>query len=145
MSNKNHFLNDNPGLLLLVSYLNLFVVSCFGLMVAASLFPINIVLGTFSLSFSWSIFLSMAVLSWINTFAIPLVREWEKKQQKMLSSRDWMMLYFGLNFAGLWLISRFSQQFGLGISSWVYVVGLALWLDFLQGLAMMWMEKWRQG
>jgi hypothetical protein len=52
-----------------------------------------------------------------------------------------MVKYFFLNFAGLWLISHFSQQFGLGITIWYVSAILAVILDVVQGVAMMTLQK----
>jgi hypothetical protein len=35
---------------------------------------------------------------------------------------------------GIWLVARFAEQLGLGISSWVVAAILALVFDVVQGL-----------
>ncbi len=56
---------------------------------------------------------------------------------KALTTAHWMAGYLAINFVGLWVISRFSEQFGLGISAWWIVLILAAVLDFVQGMGMM--------
>lgn len=144
MAKKTQRFAKNPGMLLLVTFIVLYIVNSLTLSVAASIFPEQIVLGTMTLSRTWAILLSMGEFSIIATFAVPLIREWELRRGKMLKDMDWMILYFFLNAGVLWVISRFAEQFGLGVASWLVVVALALVFDIVQGLAMMLLEKWRK-
>ena len=52
-----------------------------------------------------------------------------------------MLLYFIVNALGLWFITRFAEQFGIGASSWKVIVVVALLLDMAQGMAMMALQK----
>lgn len=61
----------------------------------------------------------------------------------MFSSAEWMASYFVLNFVGVWVVARFANQLGFGISSWVVALVLAVVLDVVQGAAMMQVEKLR--
>jgi uncharacterized membrane protein SirB2 len=85
----------------------------------------------------------MGVLSLINTFAIPLVRVYENERKRMFSTNKWMIAYFLLNFGGVWLIARGSEQLGLGITSWLVALVLAIVFDLVQGVVMMKLEKMR--
>lgn len=85
----------------------------------------------------------MGTLALIGTFSIPFIHRYEKSRGRTLTSRDWMLAYFIINFVGLWVISRYSEQFGFGISSWVVAAVLAAVLDVAQGAAMMQLEKAR--
>ena len=51
--------------------------------------------------------------------------------------------YFVVNLAELWFITRYAEIFGLGVSSWVVLVCLALVADLAQGMAVMgWQAMW---
>jgi flagellar biosynthesis protein FliP len=58
-------------------------------------------------------------------------------KKKALSAMDWMVGYLVIDFVAVWVISRFSEQFGLGVAHWWVVLVLALVLDFVQGMGMM--------
>ena len=133
----------NIRMMLVITYFVLFLVNSLVIYLANSFFPQQVVLGTQAFNTTWSIIHSMAVVALVNTFAIPFVRLWEKRRGKMLSSTEWMMAYFVVNLAGIWGVARFSEQFGLGIRSWMVAVVLALTLDFIQGIVMMQLEKIR--
>lgn len=133
----------NPGLLLVISYLLLFTVNALVLWLAYLLFPDKIVLGTISISKTWSVIHSMGMLTLINAFAIPIIREYELTAERMLKNQEWMLVYFAINFTGIWLITRFADQIGMGITSWNVALILAVVLDVLQGIVMMQLEKFR--
>lgn len=83
----------------------------------------------------------MGTLALINILVIPFIREIERWKGRMLTPMEWMIKYFIVNFVGVWAITRFSEQFGLGVSSWFVVVILAVVLDLVQGAAMMQIGK----
>lgn len=134
----------NPGMMLVISYLTLLVTNVVVLYLAHMWFPKYLVLGTLSLTATWALWLSMGKLALINTLAIPFFSEWEHRRGKILSSMEWMLWYFVVDFVGLWLVTRYARIFGLGVTSWVVVAVLALVLDFVQGMVMMKLEKWRK-
>ena len=131
------------GMVFVVTFFLLFAVNALVLFVANMFFPAMIVLGTMSLTLPWSIAHSMGALALIGTLIIPFVRKYEINREKMFNSAEWMLAYFLINLAGVWLIARFPDQFGLGISSWLVAVALAVVLDFVSGMAMMRLEKYR--
>ncbi len=126
---------------LVITYGVLLAVNAVVLYLANMFYPKQVVLGTHSLSLVWAILLSMGTLALINTFAIPFAHMIENRRGRMLSSKEWMIKYFFLDFFGLWVISHFSQQFGLGISMWYVSAVLAIVLDVVQGIAMMALQK----
>lgn len=130
-------------MILVITYFVLFAVNSLVIYLANLWFPQNVVLGTQSLSPIWALFLSMGVLSLINTFAIPFMNQYEKSRKQPLTPKDWMAAYFVLNFIGLWLVTRAAVQLGFGITSWIVAAILALILDVFQGIAMMRLEKLR--
>lgn len=141
---KSNLLAGNDGLVLVLSYFALFVVNSAVVSLANLFFPQVVVLGTQSLSPLWALGLSMGVLALINTFVLPLVRIFENKRKRMLNTNEWMLLYFVLNFAGVWLITRGAKELGLGITSWAVALVLAVVLDLAQGVIMMELEKMKK-
>ncbi len=104
-------------------------------------FPSQVVLGTAYFTLGWAIFHSMLALSLIGTLVVPLF-EWKQEMMgKALTSQHWMIGYLAINFAGIWVITRFSEQFGLGISAWWVGLLLAAVFDFVQGMGMMMVLK----
>lgn len=134
----------NPGMILVPSFFLLFASSSLALLAANALFPSNVVLGTMSLSPGWAVALSMGTLSTFLTLAIPFSDVLEKWKGGLLTPLDWMLNYFLLNAALLWLISRASDVFGLGISSWYVVAALAMAFDVAQTVVMVGLEKVRK-
>lgn len=134
---------QSTGTILVLTYFALFAVNAVVLYVANMFFPKQIVLGTMSMDTTWAIVHSMAALALIGTFALPFIRQYENSRKKMLSSMEWMVYYLILNVVGVWVITRFSDQFGLGVSGWYVVVGLAVVLDIVQGAVMMGLQKMR--
>ncbi|OGD83026.1 hypothetical protein A2572_01030 [Candidatus Collierbacteria bacterium RIFOXYD1_FULL_40_9] len=107
------------------------------LIFANKLAPQSVVFGTSVLTPNWGLFLSMGTLSLLNLLFVPFFEQVQEELQRELTSKEWMVGYFILNFVGLWLISRFAEQLGLGISSWWVGAILAFILDMLQGFAIM--------
>lgn len=133
----------NPGITLVATYVVLLIVNIGVIYAANGFFPNQVVLGTFSMNTFWAALHSMAALSLVATFAIPFFHELEKRRGHMLTPKEWMIYYFLLNAVAVWLITRASDQFGLGVSSWFVVVSLAVVFDLVQGAAMMQLEKFR--
>jgi hypothetical protein len=140
---KNHSYLANPGIVLLVTYLLLFITNSLVILLANLLAPTHVVLGTAHLSLSWAVCLSMGKLALIGTFMIPIINEAESRRKQVFTPRDWLIVYFIINFIGVWLISRAAGQFGLGISTWITAAILALVFDAAQGMIMMQLEKYR--
>lgn len=131
------------SLILVWSYIALFIVNTVVIFLASVIFPLYVVLGTFNLSTSWSLIHSMTLLALANVFVIPFVREYEHRAGKMFTNNQWMAVYFVINFIGIWLIARFADQVGFGISSWLVAAVLALVLNIVQAIVMMGLEKFR--
>ncbi|OGV96638.1 hypothetical protein A2W24_01600 [Microgenomates group bacterium RBG_16_45_19] len=135
---------QETGLILVITFGVLWMVNSLVLYLAHRLFPSYIVLGTANLPMWWAVLDSMAVLALLNTFTIPFVRQTEAKRGQMFSNKEWMVLYLGLNFVGIWVIARLAEFIGLGISSWMVALVLAVVLDGVQGVVMMQLEKARK-
>lgn len=132
------------GIMLPITFDVLFVVSAAVIYVASMMFPNQVVLGTLYITPLWAIIYSMTFLTLLNTFLLPVIREYENYRGKMFSDKDWMATYFVVNFVGVWVITRFAEQIGFGVSSWIVVLLLAVVLDAVQGVAMMLVEKVRK-
>lgn len=141
--NTSQAATKDTGIMLVISYVVLFAINAIVLYLANRYFPMHVVLGTHAITPFWAIVHSMGTLALINTFAIPFVNHWEKVRGHIVSGQEWMGIYLVLNFVGIWAISRYSEQFGLGVSAWYVALALAVVLDVVQGLVMMQMEKMR--
>ncbi len=128
---------SNPNAMMSYTFFVLWVVTAGVIALANMLFPQDIVLGTMSLSYVSALALSSAVLAWLGTITMPIFTEIEIRQKMVLTPQHWIIGYGIINVVGIWIIARLAEQLGLGISSWMFVVGLALVLDIIQGMAMM--------
>lgn len=97
-------------------------------------FPEAVALGTDQFSTWQALLFSMLVLTLITVGFIPLVEMIASSAKRSLSAMDWMVTYFVINTAAIWVVARFAEQLGMGISSWVVAVVLALVIDAVQGL-----------
>ncbi len=129
------------GIHLICSFSTLFLVNYLVLHLANMFAPMNVVLGTSSISHWWAMYHSVLAFTLIGTAVMPLVSYYEWKNKVTLKPKDWMLLYLVVNFVALWAISRFAENLGLGISSWVVVLVLAAIFDLVQGMAMMALGK----
>lgn len=134
-------LQAKQGIMIILSYLVLFACNFLAIYFANLLFPTNVVLGTFALTPFWALMLSAGKLSIIGLLVMLLVpyREWKTK--KDFSPMDWMKLYFVVNTLSVYLITRFAEIYGLGVSSWIVVLVLAALMDIVQGVSMMQLGK----
>lgn len=132
------------GLTFLYSYLVLLLCNTLVLFLAHLFFPAQVVLGTYALSPMWSLYLAVTELTVVTTFIIPLVYYHEWKRGKMYSTRDWMLAYFLADTLLVWLLARFADKLGFGISSWFIALLLGLVLDFVQGEGMMTLGKYNK-
>ena len=106
------------------------------ILVASALMPTSVVLGNANSNMWWALFHSMIMLSLVGSLAVPKFEMWQKMKGIKLTMKDWMIGYLLVNFVALWIITRFSEQFGLGISHWSIVLILAAILDTVQGMGM---------
>ena len=140
MANKN-IECQNTGMTLVITYFVFFVINSLTVWLANVFFPDQVVLGTWHISRCWAIMLSMETLALINIFTIPFVKKYELKRGEAFSKNEWKIVYFLVNTVGVWLISRGSNQFGVGIKSWFVAVVLGLVLSVVQSMVMMQTKK----
>jgi hypothetical protein len=129
--------NNYTALQAMWAYVVVTLVSAIVIYVANMIMPDQVVLGTMSLSPWWALMLSAGKLGLLVTVASVLFAEWDDRRRKMMTPMQQIGAYFVVNVAALWLISRFAEVYGLGLSSWVVVAVLAAVIDFLQGFAVM--------
>jgi hypothetical protein len=142
-SSSTSLLRRNPGIVMVLSYFVVKGVSAAVIYLANMWFPAQVVLGTVSLTMWWAVMLSAGTLALITTLVMPFLSEIEHRRGRLLSPVEMMVIYLVVNFAGLWVITRFAEVFGLGVTSWMVVLALAAVLDFFQGIAMVALEKIR--
>lgn len=113
------------------------------LFLANRFFGSQVVLGSRSISKLGAIIVSMGVLAWIDFLAMFLVKDWEAKENRELVRGEWAMLYWAVNFWGVWLLGRGAEYFGMGISSWLVAAIMGLVLTLVQGWTMLRIEQLR--
>jgi len=128
---------SNPNAHMSVTFFLLWLVNAMVISLANSVYPMHVVLGTMSLSNTAALLLSSGVLAGIATLVLPLFTEVEMRKQMVLTPQHWMAGYLVINFVAIWAVARFADVLGLGMASWFFVFGLAVVLDFVQGLVMM--------
>lgn len=97
-------------------------------------YPQAVVLGTHELSALQGLAYSMVVFTLITVGSIPVVEMIAGMQNRVLKAMDWMVIYFVINTAAIWVVARFAEQLGMGISSWMVAIVLGLIIDAVQGL-----------
>lgn len=132
---------QNHGMVMFSSYVSVFLISALVIAIANVWFPQNVVLGTMSLSRVWAIMLSAAAIALITTFTMPFITQWEIQRNKLATAAEMFSIYLAINFAAVWLITRVAEVFGMGVTSWFVVLVLAIALDLVQGMTMMWLES----
>lgn len=125
------------GLMVIFSFLTLFLVNNLVLHLANMFFPNQIVLSTASISHWWAMYHSMFKLTVINTFVMLLVTYYEWRKKITFTPKQWTLIYLVVNFVALWCIGRFADNLGLGFSAWWVILLFAAFLDLVQGAAMM--------
>lgn len=134
---------QSPGMMFVMSFFAMALANGLVLWAAHTSLPESIVLGTISLNKIWALVLPSATLSLIGMLALPFLSELENRRKKTLSPVEMTLAYFLINFVSVWLLTRFSEVFGLGVTSWVIVLGLAVALDIIQGVVMVSLQKIR--
>ncbi len=128
---------SNPNAHMSITFLLLWLVNGLVIALANFLMPRDIVLATISISHIAALVLSSGILAWFATVTLPLFTEIEIRKKMILTPLHWMIGYFIINTCAVWIIARFSDTIGLGVSSWFFVLVLAALLDVVQGMTMM--------
>jgi len=109
---------------LAIAYPILFAINSITLLLANTIFPEKVVLGTHYIPVSWAIIHSMGTLALINILAIPFI-EYLQEKKDIPETKLWIKNLL-INFVGIWAITRFAKQLGLGVTSWFITLLLAI-------------------
>lgn len=107
---------SNPNAQMSITFFLIWLVNALVIALANVVFPNNVVLGTMSLSYYMALLLSSGVLAWVTIVLMPVFTEIEIRKQMVLTPQHWMLGYLIINVASLWVITRFAEALGLGIS-----------------------------
>lgn len=129
------------SLMAILSFVVLGATNVLIIVAANALFPQQVVLGSLSAPYWWAVHHSIFKLTIINLLAMFGVTIYEWKTRSIFTPQQWMLTYFGVNLIALWVITRFAEQLGLGVSAWWVLVILAIVFDWLQGVVMMALGK----
>ncbi len=132
MSTKKTFTLTNSSEISKMYFVH-FALNALVLSLATLLAPKAVVFGTEFISPSWGVFHAVSLLSLIGILFVPVFELVRENIQRELSMQDWMLGYFIINFISVWVISRFAEQLGFGISAWWVGAIVAVFLDFAQG------------
>lgn len=114
----------------------LYVLHSFAFFWTNKLFPDSLVLGTNLYSPMRALYISTTVFTLLVVGMIPVIEYFFKKMNSKLEDIHWIAAYLIINAAGIWSIARFSESFGMGISSWVVALILGTILNLTQGIFM---------
>ncbi len=98
--------------------------------------PNHVVLGNNIFSPGAALIYSMITYGLLSVGAVPVVEWLAEKRESHLTENKWMLVWFVVNFFAFWIVARFAELLGLGISSWRVVAVLALIMDILQASIM---------
>jgi hypothetical protein len=98
------------------------------------LFSGMLVLGTHLISPLMAAVYAGGIISLLGVSATPVIEQLAMKNRWSLSALHWMALYLVVNTAIIWLVGRFAEVVGLGISAWWVALVLGLVFDIAQGL-----------
>jgi uncharacterized membrane protein YvlD (DUF360 family) len=90
------------------------------LYLATVVFPGNFVLGTYR----YSVLVAAIISGFVWTLLIWISRPISKKLN-IKGELKKSVYFFGVSFVSLWLIARFAPYTGFGVTSFVYLLGLA--------------------
>ena len=97
-------------------------------------YPTAVVLGTHVITPMMGILYSMVVFTLLTVGSIPVIELVAAQMRWRLSNMHWFAAFWAIDAAALWLVARFAEQLGMGISSWVVAVVLGLLMDLVQGV-----------
>lgn len=113
----------------LIQVLAVWVVNAIVLLVSASIFPGNVVLGNATVTKPLAGVLGGLVLTLVIYLVIPLVA---KIDFKIKNENAWYGIFYVGNFLVVWIIKRFADFTGLGVSSILFVIFVAALLTLGQ-------------
>ena len=111
---------------MVVQFLSLWVVNAVILLVLSALVGANIVLGTANLSAPLASVISGLILT-VVAFIVPMVID-KAGLTKTVGKNEyaWAGIYLATYFVAVWVVKRFAEVTGLGVSNLLYVLILAV-------------------
>lgn len=119
---------------LVMMYLSFFIANSLVILAGNTVAPQLVALGTDSITPMAALVQSMLVFSLLTVAFVPLIELISQYYALKLQDKHWIVLFFFINAIALWVTARFAVILGLGISSWMVVVVIALLMDVAQGL-----------
>ena len=104
---------------LVLRFLILWIVNSLLLVILSTVFATNVVLGTLNLPKPTASVLVGLILTLL-VYSVPWIAK--KTQVKLKEDNITVLVYFVVNAIGLWVIKRFADFTGLGISSILFVL-----------------------
>ena len=111
-----------------VSFLTFWVVNTVVLLIANAIFGGNIAVGNQSISTGLSAIFAGLIL----TALIPLAPIAVEKSGYRIKKNIWPGIFLGLNIVTLWILKRLAVVTGVGISSILWVIILAIIITFVE-------------
>lgn len=122
------------GRQLTMTFIAFFVIHAVIIYLANRFFPGNVVLGNHFFSPMMGLLYVTVPFTIIAVGAMPLIAEVAEMMKRKLSNMHWMVAYLIINTAAIWVLARFAEWIGMGISSWMVALGLSVIVTFLQGM-----------
>lgn len=129
---RSHF----SGKQLAMTFIAFFVIHSVVVYLANMFFPEDVVLGNHFFSPTMGLVYSMLPLTLLTVGCIPFIEYVAEKFNRTVSNMEWMVDYLLINTAGIWILARFAEWIGFGISSWMVAVALGVVITILQGAVM---------
>ena len=111
---------------MIIEFLSIWVANIVIILILSALFGANIVLGTANLSAPLALVISGFILT-VVAFIVPVAVD-KTGFSKTLSKNEyaWAGIYLVIYFVAVWAVKRFAELTGLGVSSLLYVLILAV-------------------
>lgn len=119
-------------------FLILWLINVLLLVTFSILFPMNYALGNSLFTPLQAVVFAGLIWNLVIWYAGPF---FEDLGLKLMDSWQMMMGYLLINFGVLWVLARLSVITGFGISSWSYVLGLAIVANVVQYFTWQFVDK----
>lgn len=110
-----------------------FFVDLIILLSTAVMIPTLLVLGNNLVTPLMALILASFLLSFFVVSTVPIMELIVSRFEYEFTSRDWMAIFVAINVFFLWLLARFAQVVGMGISSWMVALVIGIVLSLIQG------------
>ena len=113
----------------LVQFLSFWVVNAIVLIIADSLFGINVELGNDKVSGSFAAVVSALIITGVNYFVPQAVA---KSGYKVKDQRLWGVIYYGANIFSVWVLKHLALILGFGVANLLFTVLVGALLSVAQ-------------